>query len=230
MDMIRHGTVSAYSYHGCRCEICVRAKREKDRDYYERNREARKAKNRQWSAANKARRAQASRAYRLRNADRIKAMKRAYYDAHRQEIIDNVAAWIKANPERRKEQTARHRDRHRDERRADSLARYRKRMMEDPDAVRAQRRAWAKTPKGRLANRAARSARRGAEYTPEALAWIRSLSDPRCAYCGGPATEIDHVIPISLGGTGERDNLVPACRKCNAAKNNLPLDEFIDER
>jgi 5-methylcytosine-specific restriction endonuclease McrA len=102
-------------------------------------------------------------------------------------------------------------------------------MKEDPDAVRAQRRAWAKTSKGRLANRAARSARRGAAYTPESLAWIQSLKNPRCEYCGAPATEIDHVIPISLGGTGERQNLVPACRACNAAKNDLPLEEFIGE-
>jgi 5-methylcytosine-specific restriction endonuclease McrA len=208
----------------------VEAKRRRDRDYYQRNREARKVKSREWAAANRARRAQTGRAYRTRNAERIAAQKRARYEANPQAIIDKVTAWIKANPERRKEQTARHRDRHRDERRADSLSRYRKRMMEDPGAVRAQRRAWAKTPKGRLANRAARTARRGAKYTPEALSWIRSLSDPRCAYCGAPATEIDHVIPISLGGTGERDNLVPACRRCNAAKNDLPLDKFMDER
>jgi 5-methylcytosine-specific restriction endonuclease McrA len=174
--------------------------------------------------------AQTNRSYQLRNAERIAAQKRAYYEAHRQEIIDKVTRWIRTNPERRKEQTARHRDRHRDKRRADSLARYRKRMMEDNDAVRAQRRTWAKSPKGRLANRAARSTRRGAKYTAEALAWIRSLKDPRCAYCDAPATEIDHVVPISLGGTGERDNLVPACRGCNAAKNNSPLEEFLNER
>jgi 5-methylcytosine-specific restriction endonuclease McrA len=43
-----------------------------------------------------------------------------------------------------------------------------------------------------------------------------------CAYCGRKLyksiTEIDHVIPMSKGGTGWPSNLVPACRSCNAKK------------
>lgn len=43
-----------------------------------------------------------------------------------------------------------------------------------------------------------------------------------CAYCGaglnGKKVEIDHVIPVSSGGTGWPSNLVPACRSCNARK------------
>lgn len=39
-----------------------------------------------------------------------------------------------------------------------------------------------------------------------------------CAYCGQPATEVDHITPIRLGGTSTPDNLTAACRTCNRRK------------
>jgi len=50
-----------------------------------------------------------------------------------------------------------------------------------------------------------------------------------CAYCGGPLTvaTIDHVIPRSKGGTDEESNLVAACPRCNNAKGDLDVEEFI---
>ena len=41
-----------------------------------------------------------------------------------------------------------------------------------------------------------------------------------CVYCGGSATSIDHVVPRSRGGTHTWDNVVAACRSCNARKEN----------
>jgi hypothetical protein len=35
----------------------------------------------------------------------------------------------------------------------------------------------------------------------------------------------DESTADQLGGTGERDNLIPGCGGCNAAKNNSPLEE-----
>lgn len=39
-----------------------------------------------------------------------------------------------------------------------------------------------------------------------------------CWRCGGTAVEADHLIPASLGGEDVRENLAPACRRCNAEK------------
>lgn len=39
-----------------------------------------------------------------------------------------------------------------------------------------------------------------------------------CAYCGDPATTVDHVVPLVRGGTNWEGNLAPACRKCNGSK------------
>ena len=40
-----------------------------------------------------------------------------------------------------------------------------------------------------------------------------------CYYCGGDATQVDHVIPISkMGDAIDMDNMVAACKRCNVAK------------
>lgn len=48
--------------------------------------------------------------------------------------------------------------------------------------------------------------------------------DYKCAYCGtDEKIEMDHVIPISKGGPHTKNNVVPACRFCNASKGNRPI-------
>jgi hypothetical protein len=58
------------------------------------------------------------------------------------------------------------------------------------------------------------------------------LSDnPPCHWCGiNAATEADHIIETDRGGTSELDNLVPACRKCNATRGNKYRAARDDQR
>jgi len=48
-----------------------------------------------------------------------------------------------------------------------------------------------------------------------------------CQYCGRKAPDVvlhvDHIIPRSLGGTAQEDNLTVACSECNLGKSNLLL-------
>lgn len=46
-----------------------------------------------------------------------------------------------------------------------------------------------------------------------------------CQYCGGSAESIDHVVPRSRGGQHVWDNVVAACRRCNAFKGDRMLSE-----
>ena len=39
-----------------------------------------------------------------------------------------------------------------------------------------------------------------------------------CQYCGAPAENLDHVLPRSRGGLHVWENVVAACRRCNAKK------------
>ncbi len=47
----------------------------------------------------------------------------------------------------------------------------------------------------------------------------------RCQYCGNTAENIDHVVPRSRGGTHTWENVVAACRPCNARKEDRLLHE-----
>lgn len=44
--------------------------------------------------------------------------------------------------------------------------------------------------------------------------------DKSCAYCGGSAETVDHVIPRSRGGGLTWENAVAACLRCNHRKGN----------
>jgi hypothetical protein len=57
-------------------------------------------------------------------------------------------------------------------------------------------------------------------YVPaDVKARILAKTDGRCAACDSDAhVEIDHIVPISKGGTGDESNLQALCRKCNRKK------------
>jgi hypothetical protein len=49
----------------------------------------------------------------------------------------------------------------------------------------------------------------------------------RCEYCRAPEAifnfpfEVEHIIPVSKGGSDNTDNLALACRACNLRKSNI---------
>lgn len=197
MSDFRHGSQSGYSYFGCRCDECRAGKKTRDRAYY------------------------------LANRERIKAHQRSKYEP-------KPAKVLLTEEQKRANQLAsqaRFRDRNREAIREAGRQRYHEIMLIDPEHIRKLRRDYAKTPYGRVLYRQAQELRRrGTPYTQESLDWIASIdwSTELCTYCeDAPATEIDHILPITKGGTGERDNLTPVCRTCNARKGNRYLAEFF---
>ncbi len=66
--------------------------------------------------------------------------------------------------------------------------------------------------------------------------WRRKIRRGICYYCGAKVGSknltMDHVIPLSRGGKSTRDNIVPACKQCNAKKKNLlPVEweEYLEK-
>lgn len=60
--------------------------------------------------------------------------------------------------------------------------------------------------------------------SPTLRAQVRELEQGLCAYCHSPeeltvaAFEIDHIVPVSAGGSSGLDNLCLACPTCNRLK------------
>jgi 5-methylcytosine-specific restriction endonuclease McrA len=74
-----------------------------------------------------------------------------------------------------------------------------------------------------------RLARHPADVTKQDLQDILASADGACTYCGDhfAKLEIDHVDPVCAGGTLNRDNILPACRTCNASKNAADVCDWL---
>ena len=59
---------------------------------------------------------------------------------------------------------------------------------------------------------------------------IYKKTNGKCAYCGCTLPyekmQIDHVIPLNLGGSDTEENMLAACRSCNHRKGTLTVDKF----
>jgi 5-methylcytosine-specific restriction endonuclease McrA len=125
---------------------------------------------------------------------------------------EGMRRWRLAHPEQHGENNRAYYLRHREERLAHSAEYHR----EHPEVGRAR---WQNY-------RARKIAAAGSFTSAEWLALVEAHAG-RCAYCGeaGPL-EADHRIPLSRGGKNTIDNILPACRKCNARKHKLTEAEF----
>ena len=51
----------------------------------------------------------------------------------------------------------------------------------------------------------------------------------RCQYCGASANEtaleVDHIVPVSKGGSDDDSNLITACWECNSGKSATELED-----
>jgi 5-methylcytosine-specific restriction endonuclease McrA len=63
--------------------------------------------------------------------------------------------------------------------------------------------------------------------------WKEKLKAGVCHYChkNFSASELtmDHIVPLARGGVSTKNNLVPACKSCNAGKKlKTPVEEILD--
>ena len=105
--------------------------------------------------------------------------------------------------------------------------------IRDPEYMKNYR----KTENGKASKQRSKSRRRAIMKeivnTLTSQEWLDLLEahDYKCAYCGVEfdcenLPEKDHVIPISKGGDNIKENIVPACRNCNAKKRNKDICEL----
>jgi 5-methylcytosine-specific restriction endonuclease McrA len=141
--------------------------------------------------------------YRARHPERVKGMMRAWYDKNPTYERDRARRRYAADPKYR----------------ARVRANSKRFASEHPEYYRA-------------ASKLRRARLRGVECTLTGEQ-VRELFEEYaglCVYCLGSATTLDHVVPISRGGSHSKDNLVPSCKSDNSKKGTKGLLVFLSNR
>jgi len=139
----------------------------------------------------------------IRNRDKKKEYNARKYRENPTRYVESIKAWVASNPARIKEKAARFYERH-------------------PEAKRAQ-------------TQRDRARRKGVEgrFSAADIRRLRERQRNRCACCKAPFTKVkknafhvDHIMPISGGGTNWPHNLQLLCPTCNLKKGAKDPIEF----
>jgi 5-methylcytosine-specific restriction endonuclease McrA len=185
---------SAKDGFGCECRLCLR---EKQSEYRQANREELARKQREYYANHKEQAAAYGKAYRQTHPEKVVEQNRKKRAANPELYRAHSRNQYYRNKVRALEIRKRYRDAHPEVSR-EAVRRRRKRLKEQF----------------------------GITYVPRRLArLVLGVCGTLCLKCGtsGPIT-IDHVIPISRGGTNDPSNLQPLCDSCNKKKHTATAD------
>lgn len=64
---------------------------------------------------------------------------------------------------------------------------------------------------------------RGLSARTELVEFALVVAADPCAYCGGAADTLDHIVPVCAGGEHDWTNLTAACHSCNSRKQRREL-------
>jgi 5-methylcytosine-specific restriction endonuclease McrA len=162
-----------------------------------------------------------ARKYRENNRELVNAAAKEYYHsnpAYRARAIQLATARQESNPEAKRASGQRYYQNHK-------------------VTLRSYYKSWTNTPDGRRIRRELEQRRHAlktgapGEFTKEQWLQRKSLWGGKCWLnlngCASVAGSIDHVIPLSKGGTNWPANLRPACRSCNSKKNAQDWRKYV---
>ncbi len=203
------------------CKVCTKAY---DKENYKKNSEKYKQKTRQWAKDNAERKKESAKAYHVANLEKEKERAKAYYLANPEKVKEKVKAWQKANPEKVKAG-----------KKAWSFA--------NPERERANNKAWreANPEKVRAMKTKHRALKSGALHEDWTEIEVVDLYGTDCYLCDtsidftaprkGAGSEyslwVDHIVPLSALGENTIRNVRPCHAKCNLAKHNKSLSEYL---
>lgn len=159
----------------------------------ERSREQSRIRSREWRAANTERAAENARKYYVANRTRHAELMRAWYVANKEQANQRGRSYYATN-----------------------RALIRQRM-------RARRAAYPEKVKADKQRRRALESNAEGMHTADDIKARYERQKGRCYWCNvkvGNNYHVDHVVPLSRGGTNWADNIVIACPTCNLSKHD----------
>ena len=110
---------------------------------------------------------------------------------------------------------------------------------ENKEQIAMRMKQWAQTPKGKAAIKAAKHNRRAAKlsakgnHTSAEILGLFELQSGVCPYCKVKlhktkrnSFHVDHILPLSKGGSNDISNIQLLCPKCNMSKHDKLPEEF----
>ena len=173
-----------------------------------------------------------------------------YRAANHQKVLDSLAAYRRNNPEKvkslnqkfRKENPNYAKDYYKNYRESELLrskmrywkdtskeaARKKKARQSSPEVFRERNKKYAQSNPEMIRAKAQRRRANIAKNKTFSISKkeLLFMYSANCFYCSNKAQTLDHVVPISRGGSHGVGNLVPACNHCNFSKAGRTIMEW----
>jgi 5-methylcytosine-specific restriction endonuclease McrA len=193
--------------------------------YHEANKERSRAKNRAWAAANAERNREAARSYYAANKDKVVAYRRANADAIRE--------WKRADRARKRQEKEERERQWREDHPQEYEAQLRGREERQKERISRKNRLWRinnrEASRAKDTRRRIRKMKAEGNHTGDDIKRQYKAQKGRCYYCGvkvGQDYHVDHVIPLSRGGSNGPENIVISCPFCNQSKKDKMPHEW----
>lgn len=176
----------------------------------------------------------AAKIWQAANRDKIRASCKAYYENNKTKALATRKVYKAKRADWYRDYWKNYAQKNKEKKRGQALAWKLKRSDAQKARDRLCKDRWsANNPERERAKyHAARARRRGAggRYTPEDIQKILITQGGRCVYCqtsfSKQTFEIDHALPLSLGGSNWPENIQLLCGPCNRSKGAKHPDEF----
>lgn len=175
---------------------------------------------------------------RAENPEYQKGVNQRFYAKHKKEQKQRTKDYAKANPEKRREWDRQWRLNNPERWKEHCRNNYLRNKLPNKEEENAKARAryyknyeqYRALGRRSVINYRARSANAEGTWTEEEFQEICSNQEWLCFYCGEfmEKATVDHMIPLSRGGSNWPDNLAAACGHCNYSKADKTPEEYFE--